>query len=104
MTKGFYVEVFRGARGNDCTIGGASSKHSEIFVLCDGVHYKAGPFDLEDAVRKGVPVFVVGVKGGRINLTPKDETRWTMFGGNFAYCCDSRTPNHPVHIHDRIEG
>jgi hypothetical protein len=57
----------------------------------------------EEAIKDGIPVFVVGEKGGRMNLTPKGETRWTMFGGNFAYSSDSRCPSHPIHIHDRIE-
>ena len=101
---GFYLSVYRNAQHGDCTNSGLSSVHNQIFVVSDGeLITSSGPFHEQDAVAAGVPVFVVGKKGGRFNFTPKGETRWTMAGGNFAYCCDSRCPAVPISIHDRIE-
>ena len=103
-TSGFFLSVYRNACHGDCTNGGLSSIHTEIFVCRDGKLITApSPWTEADAIERGVPVFVVGKKGNRFNFTPKHETRWTMAGGNFAYCCDSRCPDHPISIHDRIE-
>ena len=101
--SGFYVDVFRAARGGDCTNGGISSRADKIFVISDGITFEFGPFYEDDAIASNIPVFVVGTAGGRKHLKPKGETRWTMFGGNFAYSSDSRTPTYPIAIHDRIE-
>lgn len=109
--RGYFLEVYRNSSG-DCSNRGLSSIHNEIFVICEGEHaFKCFPLGAkdscpwaeQDAIRRGVPIFEVGIAGNRYHFKPKGETRWTMFGGNFAYCSDSRTPSHPIHIHDRIE-
>ncbi len=102
---GFYLSVYRNAQHGDCSANGLSARHNQIFVISDGEYIREkGPFMEQDAIKNGVPVFEVGSKGDRFNLTPKGETRWTMFGGNFAYSSDSRCPAFPTAIHDRIEG
>lgn len=101
---GFTLRVYRNS-GSDCSARGLSSIHEIIFVLTDGVFFKErGPTTEDDAERLGIPVFEVSKAGGRYHVRPKGERRWTMFGGNFAYSGDSRTPQFPIHIHDRIEG
>lgn len=101
---GFIFSVFRDASGQDCSMNGLSSKHKDIFVLDYGLLFaEKGPFTQEDAHKLNIPIFEVGIAGGRYHVKPKGEKRWTMFGGNFAYSCDSRTPQYPIHIHDRIE-
>ena len=101
---GFILSVFRDASGDDYTMRGLSSKHKEIFVVSDGLLFASrGYFTEEEATKLGMPIFEVGIAGGRYHVKPKGEKRWTMFGGNFAYSCDSRTPQYPIHIHDRIE-
>lgn len=41
-----------------------------------------------------------------LHFKQKGETRWVMFGGNYANCSDSRFKElnrYPIPIHDRIE-
>lgn len=102
--SGFILSVFRDASGTDCSMRGLSSKHARIFVISDGLCFQEnGPFTEVDAIELDIPIFEIGMTGGRYHLKPKDEKRWVMFGGNFAYSSDSRTPQYPLHIHDRIE-
>lgn len=101
----FLMSVLRPADGTDCTFHGVSSKAHHILVVSDGVLFRdKGPFD-PDCPNHPYPVFVVGKAGDRFHLRPEEEgsDAWLMFGGNFAYSCDSRTPSHPIHIHDRNE-
>lgn len=100
----FLMDILRSADGTDCSCNGVSSRHERIFAVTDGELFtEPGPFDPDDP-RNPYPVFTVGKAGGRFHLRPESEgTAWLMFGGNFAYSCDSRTPSHPVHIHDRNE-
>jgi hypothetical protein len=101
---GFILSVYRDASGDDCSMRGISSQHKDIFVIADGLLFaEKGPFTEEEATKLTIPIFEVGIAGGRYHVKPKGEKRWTMFGGNFAYSCDSRTPQYPIHIHDRIE-
>jgi len=101
--KGMHLGVYR--RGTyDCTAGGVSSKHDHVLVVGEGI-----PEVFED--RGDIPVLelVPGQQGGKqLHLRPIGETRWTMFGGNFAYTSDSRmnriNGGHPIPIFDRIEG
>ena len=101
----YSMDVMRPADGVDCTAGGVSSRAARVLVIVDGELFtEPGPLKPEDAERLNMPVFRVGKAGGRFHLVPVDAgDSWTMFGGNFAYSCDSRTPQFPVHIHDRIE-
>lgn len=101
----FPMDVYRSADGTDCTAHGESSRAVRILAVVDGELFpEPGPFKPEDGEKLGMPVFVVGEAGGRFHLRPESAgDAWCMFGGNFAYSCDSRTPQFPVHIHDRIE-
>lgn len=101
----FSMDVYRSADGMDCTARGESSRAVRILAVVDGELFtEPGPLKPEDAETLGMPVFVVDKAGGRFHLRPESAgDAWCMFGGNFAYSCDSRTPQFPVHIHDRIE-
>lgn len=99
--KGMILNVYRSADGSDCTKGGISSKHDAVLLVGPGV---PEIFD-EDPKR---PTVKIGSAGGRIHLRPENDNGvWFMFGGNFAYSCDSRLRpilgDGPVHIHDRRE-
>lgn len=101
--RGLFCNVLRDARLGDCT-GGLSSKHDEVFIATGN-----GPWTIEDAERRGVPVLEVitmtgTIANGHQYLKRRGEKRHTMMGGNFAWCSDSRFPSRqPLPIHDRIE-
>ena len=101
----FVMDIFRSADGMDCTARGESSRAVRILAVVDGELFREpGPFKPEDGEKLNLPVFVVDKAGGRFHLRPESAgAAWCMFGGNFACSCDSRTPQFPVHIHDRIE-
>ena len=116
------ADIFRWSLG-DCTNHGLSSK-------VDGgkVYMNSQRFSLTDAT--GFPdtdqtkeMVVEILEGGRddssfiiiqdqccgelrlraIPLKDYISGKWTMFGGNFLWCCDSRFFKNPIKIHDRVE-
>lgn len=97
----------------DCTNGGVSSKVARLTLV--NVH---GPFNpTPDAP---AAYLVKGTVPGAVRIVPADatgamDTRWLMFGGNYAGSSDSRFNEAvealggprfggPVAIHDRYEG
>lgn len=124
------AKVFRCADGRDCTNGGWSSRIQDVIVLncegpCDPASYTEYMPVLLQRHRTMPALHIVAEKHLKAQ-------QWTMFGGNFLYCSDSRFrqlctdimmygngwPNvidakYPIHehmsfgaipIHDRIEG
>ena len=116
MKTGLTVNVLRNStiskHGNDCTLGGVSSKNDTLLLIGEGID---GPFTTKDAERAGWPV----VKLVKRNLfdsvymtvEPMDGlyareggNKWYMMGGNFCWSSDSRFPcSYPLPIHDRNE-
>ena len=110
---GLNVEIFRGAKGHDFTLGGVSGRFDEVCVM-----NVEGPFEpTEDC--PGVML----IEGPATNAGPNpilvpveliDSGKWYMFGGNFGYTSDSRfkkalkamAPGFTgaIKIHDRVEG
>jgi len=112
---GLIAYVYRQADDNyDCTMNGWSSRFTRVCVV-----NAEGPFEPSDdcpAVevvkhRTMKALHVVSVKD-------KESGKWTMFGGNYLACSDSRfselcrkltgegayTGFGAISIHDRIEG
>jgi hypothetical protein len=108
---GLIVSVYRDADGHDCTLNGVSSKVKKLTVI-----NVPGPFApneeapaaiLERHHRKVVRIIPAGEDG-------KPLPGWSMFGGNYAACSDSRLSQAiekmtgqewygAVAIHDRFE-
>jgi len=106
---GLSVSIYRDGSGYDCTNGGASSKFDKGIVT----GYKIGEDSQIFPPSDDCPEYVIlrdFVNGGqeRIRAVPVElveSGKWTMFGGNFLYTCDSRFPSdQPIKIHDRVEG
>lgn len=119
-----HVSVFRADRGGcDCTNGGISARARQLcLVNIDGPAH-VQPSD-ECPAAMLVPHNVHGDGPGRrlVRIVPavevdgewRPDPRWTMFGGNFGGCSDSRFREKveellgaffhgAVAIHDRIE-
>ena len=97
----------------DCTNGGITNHKTGVHKLT--ITNADGPFeptaDAPAAVIKLTP-------GGSAKIVPNiwaDGSKWTMFGGNYAACSDSRFGEAikkmtgqdfygAVPIHDRVEG
>lgn len=114
---GLHVQVYRGARGNDCTMGGISSQASELCLV-----NVSGPFEPSEST----PAAMLGTGRmfGGLRIVPAvkndagewvEDSRWLMMGGNYAATSDSRfseacerllghTFYGAVAIHDRHEG
>lgn len=100
------VEVYK--QGNyDCTMNGVSVTSDMLMVECEEGNWTDE--DIERMRERGdvVNVLVLGKILECPNFSPEGETRHTMFGGNFAWTCDSRFRRKyghaPIAIHDRIE-
>ena len=99
INKGMLVGIFHNPYG-DCTNGGVSSKAKSAIIVSEKM----------DKIFSGdddCPVLeLCQRRDGTYFCKPVGETRWTMFGGNFAWKSDRRfrkvCPN-PIPIHDRIE-
>lgn len=105
--KGLTANVFKSRHksGNiiNCTNNGLSSKVEEITIIGDEVPEifvateEAPAFKVVTRILSGEPYK---------HLEPIERptgTGW-MYGGNIAYCSDSRFPNkYPLKIHDRQE-
>ena len=100
--KRLLAYVFRWNLG-DCTASGISEKHDKLIIVGEGI-------DEVFEVDENTPAveLVKAEQGGKcLHVKPLDETRWTMFGGNFIYSSDSRFASlnngNPIKIFDRIE-
>lgn len=97
----------------DCSNGGVSSRVARLTLV-----NVAGPF--EPTPDAPAAYLVKGNVAGSVKVVPADatgamDTRWLMFGGNYAGTSDSRFGeavealggawhSGPVAIHDRYEG
>jgi hypothetical protein len=101
--KGLLVNVYRDNKG-DCTMRGISSNHDLLLIVGKGIDEI-----FEETQEHPAVEFVPAVdRGVRAHIKPFGEKRWVQFGGNFAYCSDSRIAalnnGNPIAIFDRIEG
>lgn len=104
---GLIVTVYRNAGGYDCTMNGASKRYDKFTVI-----NAEGPFEPTDEA----PAAILKPYVGTVHLRPVEcGEKWTMMGGNYAACSDSRFSQAvekllghkfygAVPIHDRIEG
>lgn len=101
------ISVLTTRNSPDCTNGGISSKTDTLYVASEN-----GNLSLEDIDTDRIMVLKKDICMGskRLRLIPQteiDKKSWTMFGGNFGWCTDSRInelfENQPVKIHDRVE-
>ena len=107
---GLHVQIYRAAHGLDCTRDGVSSK-----VECLTLVNVPGPFEPTDSAPAAF--LIIGNVPGSCKILIGDGSAdfgQGMFGGNFAYSCDSRFSKavqaltgskvgYPVAIHDRYE-
>lgn len=103
------VQVYRNAHiQQDCTNRGVSSQFTQLAVA-----NIEGPTTIKQCAERGIPLVWLqkDERGSRLVPALLDGSgptaSWTMFGGNFASCCDSRfgaaTGARIVPIHDRVE-
>ena len=111
------IYVFRNPVLGDSTNGGPSAFADQILVIGDTVEGYIDPAQTSGPYADR-PLFrlVRGAGPGIARLVPVAyEGRWTMFGGNYGACSDSRfsaaiegITGNPfygaVPIHDRVEG
>jgi hypothetical protein len=103
-TKGISVSVLK-SPGTDCSNKGLSSTKDNLIM----VDQKGNGFNCPHTTDGDYLVFVKDTCCGeeRLRAIPKsliESGKWTMFGGNFVYCSDSRFPSkYPIPVHDRIE-
>jgi hypothetical protein len=106
MKKFLPIEVYRSASIGDCTNGGISACYDKLYV-----EHPNGCLS-EDDIATELDRIVVLTKRhlfGQdvLSLKPLYQKCHSMFGGNFAYSCDSRITQifggNPVKIHDRVE-
>ena len=108
------VSVFRPADGTDCTLGGASSKWSELYLVHPGVENKeilAYCAEELEETRRFFRVLEREIFGKVYRcLVPciNPYGNHYMFGSNLAYSSDSRFrefsfSDYPLAIHDRLE-
>jgi hypothetical protein len=108
--RGLPVSIYRTLDFADASNGGVSALVDRAIVVGPGIDpvCEAGPGDVVLELKPG------NVRG-TVKLVPQGVTRWTMFGGNFAYTTDSRLRDAvcaltgsldygALPIHDRIEG
>lgn len=84
--KALALSVYRNTLG-DCTNGGASGKHDELFVVCD-----EGPFDIDENDERLFRLRTRSVFGRNlVELVPYRHNGGLLFdGGNYAGTSDSR--------------
>lgn len=101
----YSCDIYKPADGTDCTLRGESSfyKRAQIFrqrpadATADKLHLQGfAVLILAPPRLAGAPVRAVPMRKG-----------WSMFGGNFAWSCDSTfrqdVSEQPIAIHDRFE-
>lgn len=111
------VDVFRPANGDDCTLGGASSKYETLYLVHTGItdeqiiqYCMATGEPADRFFRRGEKEFFIGQDYHyHVFLEPCIKCgKRPMFGSNLAYSSDSRfkeftLSNYPLTIHDRYE-
>jgi len=110
MTRYLPLDVLS-KRGStyDCT-GNGVSVTSKLYIEHPDGHVTEEDLDNLRAIGERVAVMVIAEKKvGKVyyNIREKDDKRWLMFGGNFAWSGDSRARSlipYPLPIHDRFEG
>ena len=96
--KGLIVNIYKSS--SDSTNGGGSATHDRAIIIGPGIPKIFEPQDGDFVLE------LVQRVDGTYFAKPRGETRWTMFGGNFAWTSDSRfrrLSEAPVQIHDRVE-
>jgi hypothetical protein len=108
--KGLTVSIYKNDLG-DCTLGGVSSKFNSLVLVDEQIN---APFEVAEN-----EVYLVIIRrqlfgetylhlAPRVNGKDVKQSGFIggMFGGNFAYCSDSRfsaISKRPLPIHDRFE-
>jgi len=104
---GLLAYVYRNG-SYDCTNGGLSSKTESGVITGYGIGEDSEIFAPGEENPHYVIVRDICCGKERLRAIPADlvdSGKWTMFGGNFLYSCDSRFPSDsPIAIHDRVEG
>ena len=104
--KGFMANVFRNNSFGDTTNGGITSRTDSIILTGRGIELPE-IFEIEPRKDSHMELRWRTAAGSTFPIVvPLDyNDRWYMFGGNFAWCSDSRWPfDWPVKIFDRHEG
>lgn len=106
----FSVYRITGSDGKvvNCTNNGVSGKHNTLYI-----EHPEGPCTIEhiDNPEQIMDYIEDQCMGNlRKRLIPRnlnESKKWTMFGGNYGHCSDSRVieilGSQPVAIHDRVE-
>jgi len=109
------AHVYRDTALGDCTNHGASSRFDMLYIYAEHLSTPAALLDIQQHNLNIEQCFQVHriIVGGKpfFNIKPLDPRlsgKWKMFGGNFAYSCDSRYRevtgiSYPIPVHDRIE-
>lgn len=108
------VDVFRPADGKDCTLGGASSKWNELYLVHPGVEdkeilaYCAEELESPERFFRVLERDVFGKTYRCLVPCINPYGYHYMFGSNLAYASDSRFrefsfSEYPLTIHDRHE-
>ena len=99
MQKGMMAAVYH--MDTDCTNNGVSAKANHVIIVDPLLPqiFEATPY---------MPaLYIIKRDWAYWYLCPDPTGKNYMFGGNFAYDCDSRSMavlgNHPIHIFDRQE-
>jgi len=102
--RGIGAYVYRSGLG-DCTNGGISGKADRVIATGDMIERgNVLPSESDDPHFIIVEEYPTGkpmLRAYPIDLYKSDK--WVMFGGNFLYSSDSRFPDIPVKIFDRVE-
>ena len=104
--KGFIANVFRNIEFGDCTNGGLTARTSSIILTSNDIELPK-IFDIEPRKDVHMEMRMRTAAGSTFPIVvPLDyDDKWYMFGGNFAWCSDSRWPfAWPVKIFVRHEG
>jgi hypothetical protein len=89
------IDVYRDSYGK---CGGITDVEDRIFIPCETGNYYFKNIENKDLI------FIPEQRSPDYHaLKPyTKQGKWTMYGGNLAYSCDSRC-KHIYRIHDRIE-
>lgn len=105
--KGLFCSVVGDRARNDCTNGGASSKHDNFVAV--GNMVMGCPFEPSDTA-PAMFIYERNVCGTSFLIACPEELedgnslKGFMFGGNFLFSSDSRFPSDsPIKIFDRKE-
>lgn len=109
---GLLVDLYRDVDGVDCTNRGVSSRNIKGFCVTN----IEAPFEPSSEYPAAKLVKNEYTHGNTATIVPEEvEDEWTMFGGNYAACSDSRFSravgeifgtfsfHGAIPIHDRVE-